>query len=87
MAMTDLRNVLVYAENGSKTVTVSAGSITVTGVIRRVNPLVIEPAEGDPIVLDFDSIHAVSVKGSTVEEVVNACKPERESKFMGSRKF
>jgi len=87
MAMTDLRNVLVYAENGSKTVTVSAGNITVTGVVRRVNPLVIEPTEGDPVVLDFDTIHAVSVKGATVEEVVNACKPERESKFLGSRKF
>jgi len=87
MAMAGLRNVLVYAENESKTVTVSSGSVTVTGVIKRVNPLIIQPVEGDPVVLDFETIYAVSVKGSTVEEVVGACKPERESKFMGSRKF
>lgn len=87
MAMTGLRNVLVYAENEAKTVTVSAGSVTVTGVIRRVNPLIIQPPEGDTAVLDIDTIYAVSVKDAGVEDLVNACKPERETKFMGSSKF
>ena len=87
MAMVGLRNVLVYAENESKTVTVSAGSVTVTGVVRRVNPLIVQPPEGDTVVLDIDTIYAVSVKDAGTDDLVNACKPERETKFLGSNKF
>lgn len=86
MAMAGLREVLVYAENEGKVVTVTASQVTVTGKIRRVNPLVIEPADGtDMIVVDFDSIQAVGVQGATAEELVTACKPQTETRFMGSR--
>lgn len=86
MAMAGLREVLVYAENEGKVVTVTANQVTVTGTVRRVNPLVIEPGDGsDMTVVDFDSIQAVAVKGTTAEELVTACKPQTETRFMGTR--
>ncbi len=86
MAMAGLREVLVYAENEGKVVTVMANQVAVTGMIRRVNPLVIEPSDGtDMMVIDFDSIQAVAVKGATADELVTACKPQTETRFMGSR--
>lgn len=86
MAMAGLRNVLVHAENESKTVTVWAGNVTVTGAVRRVNPPIIEAVDGTVMVVDFESIHAVAVKDADVEELVNACKPQQETRFMGGRK-
>lgn len=86
MAMAGLREVLVYAENEGKVVTVMANQVAVTGMIRRVNPLVIEPSDGtDMMVIDFDSIQAVAVKGATADELVTACKPQTETRFMGTR--
>ena len=86
MAMAGLREVLVYAENVGKVVTVTASQVTVTGKVQRVNPLVIDPGEGaDLTVVDFDSIQAVAVKGATAEELVTACKPQTETRFMGTR--
>ena len=86
MAMAGLREVLVYAENEGKVVTVTANQVAVTGTIRRVNPLVIEPSDGsDMMVVDFDSIQAVAVKGATADELVTACKPQTETRFMGTR--
>jgi len=86
MAMAGLREVLVYAENEGKVVTVMANQVAVTGMIRRVNPLVIEPSDGtDMMVIDFDSIQAVAVNGATADELVTACKPQTETRFMGSR--
>jgi len=88
MAMAGLREVLVYAENEGKIVTVSAGSVVVTGKVKRVNPLILEPTDGtDTTVIDFDAIQAVSVQGTTVDDVVNACKPQAETKFAGGRRF
>ena len=86
MAMAGLREVLVYAENEGKVVTVTANQVTVTGKVRRVNPLVIDPGDGaDLTVVDFDSIQAVAVKDATAEELVTACKPQTETRFMGTR--
>ena len=86
MAMAGLREVLVYAENEGKVVTVMANQVAVTGMIRRVNPLVIEPSDGtDMMVIDFDSIQAVAVKGATADELVTACKPQTETRFTGTR--
>jgi len=86
MAMAGLREVLVYAENEGKVVTVTANQVTVSGKIQRVNPLVIEPSDGaDMMVIDFDSIQAVAVKGATAQELVTACKPQTEARFTGTR--
>lgn len=86
MAMAGVREVLVYAENEGKIISVTAGIVQISGKVLRVNPLIIEPSEGEVTVLDFDSIQAVSIKGASGEEVVNACKPQAESKFMGTRR-
>jgi hypothetical protein len=86
MAMAGLREVLVYAENEGKVVTVTANEVVVTGTVRRVNPLVLEPSDGsDMTVIDFESIQAVAVKGATAEELVAACKPQTEARFTGTR--
>ncbi len=86
MAMAGLREVLVYAENEGKTVTVSAGNTVATGKVARVNPLVIQPTDGGAVtVFDFEAIQSVSVEGATVEEVVQACRPQRETRFTGRR--
>ena len=86
MAMAGLREVLVYAENEGKTVTVSAGSTVARGKVARVNPLVIQPTDrGAVTVFDFDAIQSVSIEEATVEEIVQACQPQRETRFTGRR--
>lgn len=88
MAMAGIREVLVYAENEKKTVTVTVGSTIAAGKVLRVNPLIVEQGEGKGvIVIDFDSIQTVSILDTSGEDVVNACKPQAESKFTGTRKF
>ena len=79
---------LVYAENEKKVVTVSAGATVITGSVLRVNPLILVPTDGSAVtVLDFDSIQSVAVHDASGDEVVKACKPERETKFMGTRRM
>ena len=87
MAMVGLREILIFAENGKKSVTVTAGSTVVSGKLLRVNPLVIEQAEGGATVIDFEAIQSVRVEGASGEEILEACKPQKESKFLGTRKF
>jgi hypothetical protein len=88
MAMAGIREVLVYAENEKKTVTVTAGSAVAIGKVIRVNPLIVQQDEGKGvIVIDFDSIQTVSIMDASGDEVVNACKPQTEAKFTGSRRF
>ncbi len=87
MAMVGLREVLIFAENGHKVVTVTAGNTVVSGKLLRVNPLVIEQAEGGATVIDFEAIQSVRIEDASGEEVLEACKPQKESKFMGTRKF
>ncbi len=88
MAMAGVREILVYAENETKKVTVTAGNVVITGKVLRVNPLILEPSDGGNVtVVDFDSIQAVALHGASGEEVVNACKPQSETKFLGTRRM
>jgi len=87
MAMIGLREVLIFAENGNKVVTVTAGNTVISGKLLRVNPLVIEQGEGGATVIDFEAIESVRVEGVSGEEILEACKPQKESKFMGTQKF
>lgn len=87
MAMVGLREVLIFAENGSKAVTVTAGNTVVSGKLLRVNPLIIEQAEGGATVIDFEAIQSVRVEGVSGAEILEACTPQKESKFMGTKKF
>lgn len=83
-----IREVLVFAENEHKTVTVTTANNAVTGKVLRVNPLIIDPGEGREVtVVDFDAVQTVGVAGTDGEAVVNACKPQAETKFMGSRRI
>jgi len=38
-------------------------------------------------VIDFEAIQSVRIEDASGEEVLEACKPQKESKFMGTRKF
>ena len=88
MAMAGLREVLLYAENEGKLVTVTAGATVFSGKVLWVNPLILEqPDTGSVTVIDFDSLQSVSVQNTTGEAVVNACKPQKQTKFLGTRKF
>jgi hypothetical protein len=87
MAMVGLREVLIFAENGKRNVTVTVGNTVVSGKLLRVNPLIIEQAEGGVTVIDFEVIQSVRIEGASGEEILEACKPQKESKFMGTRKF
>jgi len=88
MAMAGIREVLVYAENEARTVTVTTANTSATGKVIRVNPLVVDQAEGKGVmVVNFEAIQSVCVHDASGEEVVKACKPERETKFMGTSKF
>lgn len=88
MAMAGIREVLVYAENEKKVVGVTTANATATGNVIRVNPLILDQGEGKGVVvINFDSIQTVTVLDASGEEVVNACKPQAEAKFTGSRKF
>ena len=87
MAMAGLREVLIFAENGQKSVTVTAGGTVVSGKLLRVNPLVIEQSSGSVTVIDFEAIQSVCIEGTTGQEVIDACNPQKESKFLGTRKF
>ena len=80
-----IREVLVFAENEGKTVTVTTANLAATGEVLRVNPLVIDQGDEGVVVIDFEAVQSVCVSGATGEEVVTACKPQAESKFMGSR--
>jgi hypothetical protein len=85
MAMAGIREVLVYAENEKKSVTVTTANTSATGKVIRVNPLIVDQAEGEGVmVINFDAIQSVCVLEASGEEVVKACKPERETKFMGT---
>ena len=87
-AITGIREVLVFAENEGKVVTVTAGSAIVTGKILRVNPLVMESQDKATItVLNFDAVVSVSTQQATGEEIVAACKPQPEARFVTERKF
>ena len=88
MAMAGIREVLVYAENEKKTVGVTTANATATGKVIRVNPLILDQGEGKGVVvINFDSIQTVTLMEASGEEVINACKPQTEAKFTGSRRF
>jgi len=88
MAMMGLREVLIYAENDHKSVSIVAGTATVSGKVLRVNPLIVEASDGSGVmVLDFDAIQAVTITDASGEEVIEACKPQKETKFTGTRRF
>ena len=84
MAMAGIREVLVYSENEQRVVTVSTANTLATGKVIRVNPLIIDQGpEKGVMVVNFESIQSVMVHDATGEQVVQACKPQSESRFMG----
>lgn len=88
MAMAGIREVLVYAENDKKSVTVTTANMSATGKVIRVNPLIVEQTEAKGVmVINFDAIQSVCVLDASGEDVVKACKPQTEARFTGTRKF
>ena len=88
MAMAGIREVLVYAENEKKIVTVTAGNVTVTGRVIRVNPLIVEHTESKGVtVISFESVEAVCMVEAAGQEVVDACKPQAETRFTKTSNF
>jgi hypothetical protein len=85
---TGIREALMFAENQGKLVTIAVGSTAFSGKVLRVSPLVIESAEtGLATVVNFDSVVAVTVQGTDSQTIVNAVKPQAESRFTGERKL
>ena len=86
MAMAGIREVLVYAENEKRTVTVTTANMSATGKVIRVNPLILEQAEGKGVVvINFEAIQSVCVLEASGSEVVDACKPQSQTRFAGPR--